>query len=98
MNAMKTLVGCVLVLVLAGTVVGCGKSIEGTVTAVKTETTVSNEGVVTTGVATVELEDGTQISVQMDADAMNEFDEAGSARIKLSEESPGEYVFAGMAK
>lgn len=98
MNAMKTLVGCVLVLVLAGTVVGCGKTIEGTITAVETDSTVSNEGMVTTGVATVVLEDGTEVSVQMDEDAMNEFNEADSARMKLSEESPGEYVFAGMVK
>ncbi|MDO8848283.1 MAG: hypothetical protein Q7W51_07870 [Coriobacteriia bacterium] len=98
MNAMKMLVGCVLVLVIAGTVVGCGTTIEATITDIKTESTVSNAGMVTTGVATVVLEDGTEVSVQMDEDAMEEFNEVDSARMKLSEESPGEYVFAGMVK
>jgi sugar/nucleoside kinase (ribokinase family) len=98
MNAMKMLAGSVLVLVLAGTVAGCGKSIEGTITNVETESTVSDAGMVSTGVATVVLEDGTEVSVQMDEDAMNQFNEADSARMKLSEESPGEYVFAGMVK
>ena len=96
MKAMKALVACVVVLMLAGTVVGCAKTITGTVTAVDANRTVSNSGMVSTGVATVTLEDGTQVKVQMDDAAMREFDAAGSAKMKLTKTSSGEYVFAGM--
>jgi hypothetical protein len=96
MKAMKTLVACVVVLMLAGTVVGCAKTIVGTVTAVDANRTVSNAGMVSTGVATVTLEDGTQVKVQMDDGAMREFDAAGSSKMKLTKTSSGEYVFAGM--
>ena len=96
MKAMKTLVACVVVLMLAGTVVGCAKTIVGTVTAVDANRTVSNAGMVSTGVATVTLEDGTQVKVQMDDAAMREFDKAGSSKMKLTKTSSGEYVFAGM--
>ena len=96
MKAMKALVACVVVLMLAGTVVGCAKTIVGTVTAVDANRTVSNAGMVSTGVATVTLEDGTQVKVQMDDAAMREFDKAGSSKMKLTKTSSGEYVFAGM--
>lgn len=98
MKAMKIVVACVAVLVLAGTVIGCGKTIVGTVTAVDANRTVSNAGMVSTGVATVTLEDGTEVKIQLDDAAMREFDAAGTSRMTLSEKSPGEYVFVGMTK
>jgi hypothetical protein len=98
MNAMKTLVRGVLVLVLVGSVVGCGNTIEARVKAVNANRTVSNQGMVSTGVATVILESGTEVQVQMDNNAMREFDGSKSSRMMLRQTSPGQYVFAGMVK
>jgi hypothetical protein len=98
MNVMKALARGVLVLVVVGSVAGCGNTIQARVTAVDSNTTVSNQGVVSTGVATVVLDDGAEVKVVMDNAAMREFKASKSSRMLLSQKSPGKYEFAGMAK
>jgi len=98
MNTMKTLVRAVLVLVLATTVVGCGNTIEARVKSVNANREISNQGMVSTGVATVVLENGTEVQVQMDNNAMREFDGSKSSRMRLRQKTPGKYEFVGMVK
>jgi len=44
------------------------------------------------------LDSGTEVQVQMDNNAMREFDGSKSSRMMLRQTSPGQYVFAGMVK